>query len=315
MTVKIKDYTQNLESMVEQRTKEVVQSKETLQSVLSNSPIILFLLDPKGLILFAEGRGLEKFGVEGSQIIGFKLNDLFNELSDIGNMLEITEFGKEFKREEIIEGIYFEINITALREEKDKVAGYIGLFLDITERKRAETVMARKLFYEEQLALCSQKMIEDKPEVLEEVLEILLKTSNASRVYILKLSNIIVENNLKPEYLFEAINPNSNIQKRNYHFRKSHKNLKNVIMHFKKSLSDEKFINWNLETMPGEFIPFFRKLKIYSILYVPFYIKGEWSGFICFEDNNQPKKWGYEDINLLQTSAGLIVQKWKSRKP
>jgi PAS domain S-box-containing protein len=145
MTSKIKDYTHNLESMVEQRTREVVQSQETLQKVLSDTPLILFLIDEDGNIIFAQGKGLTNFGLSGDQVKGIPLNDLFSETPQLYFSLQEAKNGNDIKIEIIIENIFFEIQFSVLRDSNKEFIGVIVLFIDITDRKKAEDAIKKAM--------------------------------------------------------------------------------------------------------------------------------------------------------------------------
>ena len=49
---RLKEYAQNLESMVEQRTRSLKESEKTYRTLVENVPLIVYMVNPTGPRLF-----------------------------------------------------------------------------------------------------------------------------------------------------------------------------------------------------------------------------------------------------------------------
>jgi len=116
---------------------QLVDTQRRLQTVVANSPIILFSLDENAVFTLFEGKGLSDLGINKNEFIGLTL--------DAAPMLPLTmdDFHRAMSGEEVtivveIAGKFFEIFYTATLNESNKAIGVIGVASDITDHKRAE---------------------------------------------------------------------------------------------------------------------------------------------------------------------------------
>lgn len=116
---------------------QLLDTQRRLQTVVANSPIILFSLDEKAVFTLFEGKGLTDLGINKNEFIGLTL--------DAAPMLPLSldDFHRAMKGEEVtivveIAGKFFEIFYTATLNEHNKAIGVIGVASDITDHKRAE---------------------------------------------------------------------------------------------------------------------------------------------------------------------------------
>jgi len=82
--------------------------------------------------------------------------------------------------------IDIDLSIFPILNEANEITSFAGIGRDITERKKAEALMATRLRYEEGLAACSQALLSETgtERALTEAMQYLLQASNTSRVYI-----------------------------------------------------------------------------------------------------------------------------------
>ncbi len=116
---------------------QLLDTQRRLQTVVANSPIILFSLDENAVFTLFEGKGLTDLGINKNEFIGLTL--------DAAPMLplHIEDFHRAMNGEEVtmvveIAGKFFEIFYTATLNENNKAIGVIGVASDVTDHKRAE---------------------------------------------------------------------------------------------------------------------------------------------------------------------------------
>jgi len=150
---KLKEYSENLEEMVADRTKQLSESEESYkqlyklnEGIVENSPAGIIRLDAKLRISYENPEMKRILGVppgEKSKATGMDIRELSSiknaELSSIfNNLLE----DKEIANEGLFISVYGKETYVTLKGvpifENDKFAGAVLLVNDITERKQAE---------------------------------------------------------------------------------------------------------------------------------------------------------------------------------
>lgn len=127
----------------ERRRKETeVQLRKVenrLGTIISNTPVILFALDAKGVFKLGLGKHWESFKNRKKFILGRKLHDVFSEVPELINSFnETTKTNHSQKVTVKIDDKYFEINLTPVQEEDGSIREILGLAHDVTERQKAE---------------------------------------------------------------------------------------------------------------------------------------------------------------------------------
>jgi PAS domain S-box-containing protein len=145
MAEKLNEYAEGLEQQVEARTHELAQanaslseSEELLRTVVSNAPLILFAMDPKGTVILSEGRGLEPFGFEPGELVGQN----FLELLPNPQAHELTRRAFAGERTHAVistqNGKAVEHWFNPVFDANGAVMRVIGVAFDITERVHLE---------------------------------------------------------------------------------------------------------------------------------------------------------------------------------
>ncbi|HWQ65061.1 MAG TPA: PAS domain S-box protein, partial [Methanospirillum sp.] len=116
-------------------------SKNRLETVIVNIPVILFAIDKKMRFTLSEGLGLRSLSLEPNQVMGQRVDDLYAEYPDIITACKETLSGKPQSLQVNVNGIILDVNTNPLFDEEGRVYGLIGIASDITERKRAEEAL------------------------------------------------------------------------------------------------------------------------------------------------------------------------------
>jgi len=69
-------------------------NEDRLKTVISNLPIILFVLDEEGIFTLSEGKGLETLGLAPGQVVGQEMRELYKDVPRILNNIDVVFSGK-----------------------------------------------------------------------------------------------------------------------------------------------------------------------------------------------------------------------------
>jgi len=123
-------------------TEEALDSAMSrLKTVVSNAPIILFALDPAGVITLSEGRGLDALNLRSADVVGRSVFDLYPDRPDILNPIRQALAGETLTASATLDGVAFETRYTPLTGADGRPNGVIGVATDITERVKAEEAL------------------------------------------------------------------------------------------------------------------------------------------------------------------------------
>ena len=112
-------------------------AQNELKTLLSSLPVVILKLDKAGRVSFFEGRGLEDFGIDASQLVGKSFFDTFFERPE---MLEIGRralAGESFSTVTLWQNHHLEIRVSPILEHHRKV-GTSFIAVDVTDRTVAE---------------------------------------------------------------------------------------------------------------------------------------------------------------------------------
>jgi signal transduction histidine kinase len=175
-----------------------------------------------------------------------------------------------------------------------------------------EEKLTNRLIYEKGIINFSNIILKGNPEAINTGLHILLKTSNASRIYIFKnildkelglcctQTNEVCQPGVKPE-----IN-NKELQQLPYEAA--------GFGRWQKILSHNDIIKGNIEDFPEIERNLLEAQAIKSILVIPIFEANKWIGFIGFDNVYNKRLWQKEDISLLKTAADLLSLYFQNKK-
>ncbi|MBC8527212.1 MAG: GAF domain-containing protein, partial [Candidatus Cloacimonetes bacterium] len=152
---KIKEYSEDLEKMVEERTKQLSKSEESYkqlyklnEGIVENSPAGIIRLDAKLKISYENPEMKRILGIppgEESKAMGMDIREL-SSVKNIGvsSIFDNLLKGKEIATENLFISVYGKKTYITLKGvpmfENNKFNGAVLLINDITERKQAENI-------------------------------------------------------------------------------------------------------------------------------------------------------------------------------
>jgi PAS domain S-box-containing protein len=318
-TIEITEANKQLQQEVIERKKaegELRDSEEIFRKITTSALDAIIMMDDNGSISYWNEAAEEIFGYSAQEALGKEMHTFLapqkyfgayekgvrtfkatGQGPVVGKTLELTAMrgdGTEFP---------IELSVSAV-----KIKGRwhsIGILRDITDRKKAEEMIAIRLRYEEGLAACSRTLLTgtETKEDLSEALGYLQNAANASRVYFFENFEDEVDGlcmRLKHENCAEGTKCRSDSA------RPQHTPYKQGFDRWRKLLSKGEPIKGTVETFPRAEREILESQNILSILILPITVDEEWCGYIGFDDVQNKREWSDEDIRSLRTASEMI---------
>lgn len=121
----------------------LLESEERYRTVVSNTPVVTFVTDEKGIFSLSEGMGLAKLGLKPGQVVGRSVFDVYRDSSTILEAMKKALSGVHQRNEVTVQGIVFDVFYSPVFDQNGKVVKVIGVSNDITDRKKAEEELLR----------------------------------------------------------------------------------------------------------------------------------------------------------------------------
>jgi len=193
--------------------------------------------------------------------------------------------------------------------EKGKVKYLIGSSRDITLQKKAEAKLQKMLQYEKLISgLFFLTIRETEPEVfIFKALRMMGESLKVSRVYLFETDREKGTMSNTFEWTAPGITPQK-------------ENLQEIpeseLTWWVDRLKNREVINYrDIEDIPDEKTKeILKPQEIKSLLVLPVYVKGDYSGFIGFDDCLKNREWSEADINCLQLAAMIVSEYILSKK-
>ena len=134
---------ENARLFAERASAEAVlrESEARLRTVITNTPIILYMTDRDGIFTLSEGRALERLGLMPNQTVGLSIFDLYAENQTFLENIQAILAGEERVWIAEINGLVYESQGAPLRDETGQLIGMIGVGMDVTEQRQAEEAL------------------------------------------------------------------------------------------------------------------------------------------------------------------------------
>ena len=149
-----------MHDITEQKRAELAlrEKQQTLQTLLDNAPIGIWLQDEKGKLLFVNQAFCDAVGVPEEQFLAVAhYSEFYDDESAARCMLSDAEAlateqpCTSYEQLPFVDGNMHDLEITKARltDEEGKVIGLIGLSMDITQRKQAEARLRHQAYFDD----------------------------------------------------------------------------------------------------------------------------------------------------------------------
>ncbi|MDJ0621656.1 MAG: PAS domain S-box protein [Desulfocapsaceae bacterium] len=128
---------EHIEEIVQQRTMELENVNQRLQAILTSAPLVIWALDSEGEIIFAEGTGLQRFGLAKGEVVGKTVPELFPKIRSLHDATMRALAGKPVAEMINLRGIYFEVRYQPI-EQGGAISGAIGVGIDVSAQQKAK---------------------------------------------------------------------------------------------------------------------------------------------------------------------------------
>ncbi|MFK4135718.1 diguanylate cyclase domain-containing protein [Pseudomonas luteola] len=191
------NYQDELEKQVQQRTLELQSSRETLQTITDNLPILIAQVDKDLCYRFNNDVYRQVFNINPAKLLGKPLAamlrpDLYAELLPCFERAlageRVTHDNIQYSLEQ--DRIWSATYIPDIRN--GEVKGFYVMSQDVTERKRAEKVLVDKAMLDPLTGLPNRRALQDK---LEQIVEASKITNVSFALFFLDLDGFKLANN------------------------------------------------------------------------------------------------------------------------
>ena len=114
-----------------------------LRVVIDSAPVVLWSMDSEGVVTMSEGRGLEGLGLKDGDLVGQSIFDFFPEFPEALEGIRRALQGHSFVLETHVSDREWENHYFPYYDDKGRVDGLVGISLDVTKRKHAESEQRR----------------------------------------------------------------------------------------------------------------------------------------------------------------------------
>lgn len=307
-------YTNNLFVSNGQDITHLISLEKKYSSLVQSARDIIYEIDNKGYITYANNFTIEHLGYTFEEILGNHFTFLVKE----DYIPTVIEFYKEINPDSIDfdllefpilkkngEEIWVSQKVSIKRDEKNKITGFSSIVRDITQTKKIENEEHEKIERATYLNSISNRL-STLNFLTFESLEILIQHITKEAAIGLKINRVSLWEN-KKEY----------IKLFNGYVQNEDKNYSGLILNkehypnYMQSIEKEPIIiatdALNSDIFNELKENYFKKYNVKSIIDVPIHSSGKLLGVCCYEATEIQKEWTNEDINFAKTVTEIIT--------
>jgi PAS domain S-box-containing protein len=130
--------------VTERRTQDesLSRSANSLRSIVSAMPLVVFATDRDGRFTLVEGLDLEKIGLRAGTSIGRSIFEVYPD-STVHDYVRRALAGHVLVTNLVVGEVVFETRFSPLRDARGEVTGCLGVALDVTEQMQATAELVR----------------------------------------------------------------------------------------------------------------------------------------------------------------------------
>lgn len=273
-------------------------------SVIKDMPIGMIVLNPLNRIVDINPAAEKLIGKPAAEIVGQPAPHALAGKPDLAEQVEKVMHGNaEIVMGEDNTNRCYELNVSPVWDQRGRVTGRLVLLHDISERKRAEETLTRRLRFERAISRISSRFVgaADMDEAINASLWDLGSISGAARSHLFLSNDDRVFGTNTHEWCAEGIMPKINdlqnlpVSAFPWWMKKLHHRETICIPDVSNMLEEAETEKQLLEHH-----------GISSLFAVPVIIGSRVAGFIEFEDVTQAEVWTDDDLVLLRICSELV---------
>ncbi len=306
--------------IVRQRAEAALRRSEVLyRAVFENTGAATCLLGPDMRILqvnsqFEALTGYSRVEVEGRHIW---MDHVHRE-----DLARMVEYHKQRSADPAAAPHSYEFRLVDKAGRQHEVLVYVGMIpgeqtriaslVDITDRKRFESLLQKRLRCEEGVTACSKTLLtaETSPRVVDVALVHLLAASGAGRVYIFE-NNADPQKGLCTSQTHEVCAPGVPAFQNDPALQMIP--YEPAFRRWREAFSANRHIIGRVADFPACERELLAAQGIHSLLAIPIWVQDCWVGFVGFDDVTGARSWDEEDVRLLRLAAEVLGQ-WMARR-
>jgi PAS domain S-box-containing protein len=119
--------------------KALIESEEKFRTLITNMEEIVYIINKNGKFLLSEGKGLSALGLKPGEVVGRSIYDLYKNYPIMLKKMELAFRGETVITEVEMGDLFFKSWFTPYTDQENEIIGLLGLSVDITEQKKAES--------------------------------------------------------------------------------------------------------------------------------------------------------------------------------
>lgn len=128
-------------SFLKQQQQALDQKHALLNTVVAQSPVIIWAIDQSGIFTLSEGKGLSELGLKPGEVVGHSVFDIYKDHTDIIHDCEQALLGNTVNTITHVAGRIYHAHYHPVKDEKGNISGVIGVANDITDLQQIEAEM------------------------------------------------------------------------------------------------------------------------------------------------------------------------------
>lgn len=116
----------------------LLASENRLRTIITGAPIVLFSIDPDGILSLFDGLGAAGLGVSPERVLGRSVFEVFAHVPQLLGAVRKAMTGETTVTTAPIGRLTFELRCSPAVTSDDRLEGVVGIATDITERARIE---------------------------------------------------------------------------------------------------------------------------------------------------------------------------------
>ncbi len=117
------------------------RSERLFRTVVTNIPVILFVVNRDGIVTLLEGNNLSAIGRKPGDFVGQSVFEMYSDLPHVVADCQRALAGETFVSMSEMFGWMFDVWYSPIPGPGGKAEGFIGVAIDVTERKQAEDML------------------------------------------------------------------------------------------------------------------------------------------------------------------------------